>query len=586
MNNEATTPTNIFSTVTKYLRVYRHYLIACGICIVLSNALMLLIPYVTKIVFDLLERQGTDKERFNWVLILVGLAVLSGIFRFLTRRTVIWMSRCVEYDLRGEIFAHLLRLSPSYYDKSRTGDIMARMTNDLEAVRMMIGPGIMHFTSTVVTFVVAMSFMIYLSPRLTLYSLGPMILFPLVANRVGNMVHRRAMRIQDHFSAITASVQENITGIRVVKAYRQEENEVEHFRGLSRKYFDLNMDMARLYAAMVPLLFMLASLLILTALYFGGLEVMSGSVPLGTLVAFFAYLSMLIWPAIALGWVVSLYQRGKASLERINKVLATEPEIVNGASGTYKEKMKGRIEFRDLNFQYNGTRVLHHINLVIEPGRSVGLVGRTGSGKTTLVSLLARLYPVERGQLFIDGVDINDWDIPTLRRQIGFATQEPFLFSESIADNIRFGVGDASDEIVREAAATAALSKDVENFTDGFETVVGERGITLSGGQKQRTAIARAILTDPAVLVLDDATSAVDTETEDEINRRISDVLKGRTSIIISHRVSSVKNTDLILYLEDGRIVEQGSHEELIVLGGRYHDLHRSQLLAAQLESL
>ncbi|MDH3890319.1 MAG: ABC transporter ATP-binding protein/permease [candidate division Zixibacteria bacterium] len=584
-HNKETT-TDLFSTVTKHLKRYRFYLISGGVCIIASNLLLLLLPYITKIVFDLLEQQGTDRERLNWVLILIALAFLSGLFRFLTRRTVIWMSRRVEYDLRGEVFRHLLTLSPSYYDKTRTGDIMARMTSDLEAIRMMVGPGIMHFTSTIVTFVIALSFMVYLSPRLTLYSLVPMVLFPLVANRVGNLVHRRAMRIQDHFSVLTASVQENIAGIRVVKAYRQEENETEHFAGLSRQYLDLNMDMARLYAAMVPILFLLASLLMLSALYFGGLEVMNDVVPLGTLVAFFAYLSMLIWPAVALGWVVSLYQRGKASLQRINRILHTEPDIKQSADKLHAEKMRGHIAFRALDFKYNGTRVLRGIELTIEPGQTIGLVGRTGSGKTTLVSLLAHLYPIDRGQLFIDGVDINDWDLSALRRQIGFATQEPFLFSDSLGDNIRFGVTGATDESVEQAASTAALTKDVDTFADRFSTIIGERGITLSGGQKQRTAIARAILTDPAVLVLDDATSSVDTETEDEINQRISSVLAGRTSIIISHRVSSVKGADRILYLEDGRIVEQGPHEELIALGGRYHDLHRSQLLAEQLENL
>ena len=586
--NEQNRPdaTEIFSTVIRHIRQYRFYLIAGGVCIIIANLLMLLLPYITKIVFDHLEQKGSNRELLNWVLILVALAVLSGIFRFLTRRTVIWMSRHVEYDLRGEVFEHLLKLSPSFYDKTRTGDIMARMTNDLEAVRMLVGPGIMHFAGTIVTFVIALSFMIYLSPRLTLYSLGPMILFPLVANRVGNMVHRRAMRIQEHFSTLTASVQENIAGIRVVKAYGQEENETDYFEELSKEYLNLNMDMARLYAVMVPLLFSLASLLILTALYFGGLEVINDTIPLGTLVAFFAYLSMLMWPAVALGWVVSLYQRGKASLERINRILNTEPEIQNGTDDLHAEKMHGRIEFRNLIFGYNDTKVLNGINLVIEPGQSIGLVGRTGSGKTTLVSLLAHLYPIDRGQLFIDEIDINYWDLSTLRRQIGFSTQEPFLFSDSIADNIRFGVTGASDELVEQAAATADLTKDVDTFAERFETIIGERGITLSGGQKQRTAIARAILTDPAVLVLDDATSSVDTETEEEINKQISSVLSGRTSIIISHRVSSVKRADRILYLEDGRIVEQGSHDEMIALGGRYHDLYRSQLLAQQLETL
>lgn len=579
-------PPGPFYTITKYLRRYRGYLIAGGVCIVCSNLLILVLPYITKIIFDLLENKGTDSERLHWVLAMVGLAILSGLFRFLTRRTVIWMSRRVECDLRGEIFRHLLTLSPSFYDRTRTGDLMAKLTNDLEAIRMMVGPGIMHLSSTLVTFVVALAFMLYLSPRLTLYALGPMLLFPLVANRVGNMVHRRAMKIQDHFSVLTAAAQENIAGVRVIKSFRQEDNEVEHFRSLSQKYLGLNMDLARLYAMMVPLLMTLASLLTLIALYFGGLEVMSGAVPLGTLVAFFAYLSMLIWPAVALGWVVSLYQRGKASLERINRILETKSAVRDETGKLHAGEMRGRIEFSNLCFSYNGTEVLKGINLTIEAGQTIGLVGRTGSGKTTLVSLLGRMYPVPRGQLFIDGVDINDWELSALRRQISFATQEPFLFSASIGDNIRFGADSATDEAIETAATTAALTRDVRTFPDGFGTMIGERGITLSGGQKQRTAIARAIVAAPAVLVLDDATSSVDTETEDEINRSLATVLEGRTSIIISHRISSVKQADRILYLEDGRIIEQGSHDELVQLGGHYADLHRSQLLAEQLDKL
>jgi ATP-binding cassette subfamily B protein len=428
--------------------------------------------------------------------------------------------------------------------------------------------------------------MIYLSLPLTLYVLVPMVLFPLVVNRVGNIVHRRVMKIQEHFSVLTAAVQENIAGVRVVKSFRQEDNEIEHFRELSEKYFGLNMDMARVYALLMPFLMTLASLLTLTALYFGGLEVIGGDVPLGTLVAFFAYLSMLIWPAVALGWVVSLYQRGKASLERINRILRTDPVVRNESKQLHSGAMKGRIEFLDLSFSYGGSEVLKGINLTIEPGRTIGLVGRTGSGKTTLVSLLARLYPVPRGHLFIDGVDINDWELGALRRQISFATQEPFLFSDSVGDNIRLGAVEANDEEVESAVVTAALRRDLDDFPEGLATMIGERGITLSGGQKQRTAIARAIIADPAVLILDDATSSVDTETEDEINRRLGSVLAGRTSIIISHRVSSVKRADRILYLENGGIVEQGTHDELIQLDGYYAELHRAQLLAEELEKL
>jgi ATP-binding cassette subfamily B protein len=361
--------------------------------------------------------------------------------------------------------------------------------------------------------------------------------------------------------------------------------------------------LARLYGLFLPLMMFLASGLNLAVLYFGGLDVMGGSIPFGTLVAFFAYVSMLFWPVFALGWVISLYQRGTASLDRINRLLFTKPEVSNQGKRLHTGSMEGRIEFRNLRFKYNGHYVLDNITLTIERGQTVGIVGRTGSGKTTLVSLLPRLYPVERGQLFIDGIDVNDWDLTALRRQIGFAAQEPFLFSGTIAENISFGSDDVNMEQIKAAAEIAALNKDIENFPDGFHTVIGERGITLSGGQKQRTAIARAMLIDPAILILDDATSSVDTETEDEINRRIKEsryrsagsmispgklqkILTPRTTIIISHRVSSVKGADVILYLEDGRIVEQGSHEELLKRDGRYAELYRSQLLAMELEKL
>lgn len=575
-----------FSTVTKYLKRYRPYLALGGVAIILTNLLALTIPYITKLIFDLLENGGSSGQILRLVLLSIGLAILAGLFRFFVRRTIIWASRRIEYDLRGELFTHLLKLSPSFYHQARTGDIMARATNDLEAVRMMIGPGIMHISNTFVTLVIAISFMLYLSPKLTLYALAPMIVFPIVVNRLGNLVHKRFVKIQQHFSELTATAQENIAGIRVVKAYRQEQAETKNFASMSNKYVDLNMDMARLYGVFFPLIMFLSSGLNLAVLYYGGLDVMNGSIPFGTLVAFFAYLSMLVWPMFALGWVVSLYQRGTASLDRINRILFTKPEIKNHDGKLYTGEMKGKIEFRNLRFKYNGNYVLDGINLTIEPGQTVGLVGMTGSGKTTLVSLLSRLYPVKRGQVFIDGIDINDWELKALRCRIGFATQEPFLFSDTVAENIRFGFGEAEMDLITAASETAALSKDIEAFPDGYNTMIGERGITLSGGQKQRTAIARAILIEPAILILDDATSSVDTETEDEINERIKSVLKQRTAIIISHRISAVKEADVILYLQDGRIVEQGSHDQLLKLGGNYAELYRSQLLAMELEKL
>lgn len=575
-----------FAVLAKYLKGYKGYLIFGAVAVIFANGLLLINPYVLKLIFDALEKSEPQETVFWYVLLMLGLSITAGIFRFFMRRTIIWMSRKLEYDLRDELFTHLLTLSPAFYDRNRTGDIMAKMTNDLEAVRMMIGPGIMQISNSIVTITVALSFMIFLSPKLTLYALLPAVLLPFLVNRLGNLVHKKYSKIQEHFSVLTAAAQENLAGIRVVKAYRQEEQEIEHFGKISQQYVKLNMDMAKLYGIMFPLLIFVASLLNLAVLYFGGLDVIEGRIPLGTIVAFFAYLTMLFWPIMAGGWVVSLYQRGTASLDRINDVLNTQSVVKNDREDMYTGEMKGEIEFRNLVFAYDGLPILNGISLKIKPGMTVGVVGSVGSGKTTLVSLLPRLYPVKRGMLFIDGVDLNDWDLASLRKQIGFATQEPFLFSDSLRDNLRFGEADAAEEKVHEVAEVAALTKDIEQFPAGFDTVVGERGITLSGGQKQRTAIARALLPDPAVVVLDDATSAVDTETEDQINVRMHAALKHRTTFIISHRVSSVKEANLIIYLVDGKIAEQGNHHELIEQNGLYAELYRAQLLAEEIEKL
>jgi len=575
-----------FRLITKYLGRYRWYLVIGVVAVIGSNALMLVNPYLTKMVIDRLQSAAPMSQVGLLVLAMIGLSVASGVCRFIIRRTLIWMSRHLEYDIRGELVAHLLKLSPSFYDRTRTGDIMARATNDLEAVRMMIGPAVMHIANTLVVGTGAIAMMVYLSPKLTLYALLPALFFPVAMNRLGNLIHRRFMKIQEHFAHMTAVVQENLAGVRVIKAYRQEDQENAHFDTLSHKYLKLNIDLGKLYAAFYPLFQAVATGLMLMVLYFGGRDVIRGEIELSTIVAFFLYLGMLTWPLIAIGWVVSLYQRGTVSLDRINRILSTEPEIRDAEWPLHRGPVRGKVEFRHLTFAYDGKPVLSDIDLTVAPGQSLGIIGLTGSGKTTLVSLLARLYQPSRGHLLIDDIDILDWDIAALRRQIGFAMQEPFLFSATVEDNIRFGRDKADRRSVEEVARLAALAKDIDEFPAGYATMVGERGITLSGGQKQRTAIARAVMIEPAILVLDDVTSSVDTETEHEINVRIHAHASKLTTLMVSHRVSSVKDADLIIFMEDGRIVERGNHEHLMTLGGRYAELYHSQVLAEELESL
>ncbi len=575
-----------FRIIFKHLPKYRRYLAWGVVAVISANCLMLINPYLLKNAFDKLENKAPSGEILSIALLIVGLAVSSGVFRFAMRRSIIWMSRKLEYDLRAELFSHLQKLNPTFYQNNKTGDIMARATNDIEAVRMMIGPGMMHIGNAVVSTLIAISFMLFLSPKLTLYSLIPLPIMSIVANRLMMIIHRRFMKIQEYFGILTSRVQENIAGIRVVRAYNQEEAEIDDFSGHTGKYIHLNMRLIKVESLFYPILFMIAGSVNLMVLYFGGRSVIGGEISLGTLVAFFAYLTLLIWPMIAMGWVVSLYQRGTASLDRINRILNSKPEVLSQPDSIKDIDVKGKIEFRNLNFSYNGTKVLHNINLTIKPGETVGVVGPTASGKSTLISLIGRLYPVPWGQLYVDDIDINKWDLHTLRRQIGFVPQEPFLFSDTIVGNIMFGINNRKNEIAEKAASLSVIDKEVEEFPDGYETVLGERGITLSGGQKQRLTIARAIAIDPRILILDDATSSVDTETEHQINYRLQSEINKRTSIIISHRASAVKTADLIIYMENGTIAESGSHEQLMDLNGAYARLYRMQLIEEELKRM
>ena len=575
-----------FNSIVKYLSRYKKYLVWGGLAVIGANTLMMINPYLLKVAFDKFQKKAPSSEILQIAVLIVVLSIISGVFRFSMRRSIIWMSRKVEYDLREDMFTHLLKLNPSYYYENRTGDIMARATNDIEAVRMMIGPGVMQIANTIVSAVTAISFMVYLSPKLTLYSLLPMPILSLVVYKLGSVIHQRYMQIQEYYAVLTSRVQENLAGVRVIRAYNQEKAETEDFSRHSLTFFGLNMQMVKIYGLFMPLLYSLAGLVNLMVLYFGGRSVIGGTVSLGTLVAFFAYLGMLVWPTIALGWVISLYQRGMVSLDRLNEIFKTIPRVASLTDARHDLKMKGKITFSNLDFAYNGVPILRSIRLNVEPGMSVGVVGPTASGKSTLVSLVSHQFPIVRGRLFIDDIDINDWELRSLRSQIGVVPQEPFLFSDTITNNILFGADKKDVATAYRAAAAAVIDKEIEAFPEGYETILGERGITLSGGQKQRVAIARAIATDPRILILDDATSAVDTETEHLINLRLRDEISKRTSIIISHRASAVKDTDLIVYMENGTIAESGSHDELMTRNERYALLYRAQLIEEELRKM
>ncbi|MCP4568445.1 MAG: ABC transporter ATP-binding protein [FCB group bacterium] len=568
--------------------------IGAGVTI-FANVLVLIVPYLIKLAFEAVEAGEPASVILRLCAYMVGLAVVGGAFRFAMRRTIIWASRKVEYDLRGVLFEKLLNLDPSYYHNTKTGDLMAHATNDVEAIRMMVGPGIMHIFNTLVSTCVAIAFMMTLSVKLTLFTILPMTLLSMSVHRLSKMAHKKYLAIQSYFSFLTSRVQENLAGVRVVKAYGREESEIENFSGVSRKYADLNLSLMKIIGLFHPMLFFIAGSVSLLILYTGGREVIADRISLGTLVAFFGYLSWLVWPMMALGWVVALYQRGIASLGRISKILDTEPNVADPLkASTSANEVKGKIEFRNLTFTYpllNDSAdkfepVLKDINLTIEAGTRLGITGPTGSGKTSLVSLIPRLYPAENGQILIDDIDINLWPLKLLRQGIGFVPQETFLFSDTMEANIRFSADQPDQNGVAHAARLAALHDDIESFPGRYDTILGERGITLSGGQKQRAALARAIMREPAIMVLDDATSSVDTETEEAIFENFRKVLPGRTSIIISHRVASLKHCDLIIYLDDGRIIEQGGHEDLLAQNGAYALLHRRQMMEQQLEKM
>ena len=606
-----------------YLKRYRSGLIWGGLCVLFNNGVWILFPQVLRRAINDLHSGVTRHKLLTYSLLIVAIALIKGIFQFLTRWVVIGISRDIEFDLRNDLFAHLERLSYSYYQRNRTGDIMARATNDLNAVRMLLGPAIMYSANTFVFTAGALAFMLAISPKLTIYAFLPLPIASILIQHFGRRIHERFERIQAMFSDISARAQENFSGARVIRAYVQEQAEITAFEHANKEYIRRSLGLVRLMGMLWPTLELMLGAAVVIVLWLGGREVLQGKISVGDFVAFNTYMVQLTWPVIALGWVINIFQRGTASMARIDEILSQRPEIADeiGPSGhrvigPSKDQppatqdfalqspddpitrspdllsISGEVEFRNLNFAYNGVEVLRDINLRIPAGSSLAIVGPTGSGKTTLVNLIPRIYDAAPGTVLIDGRPVRHYPLDALRRHIGFVPQETFLFSDTIHENIAYGVAhevskddDAQALMadIQSAAAAANIAHDIESFPEGYNTTVGERGITLSGGQKQRTAIARALLRSPRILILDDALSSVDTQTEDKILNHLREIMQGRTTIFISHRVSTVRNADSIAVLHQGRIVEQGTHDQLIAQNGYYTDLYNKQLLEEEL---
>jgi len=585
-----------FRKLLPFAERYRGRFIAGLCCVFVSTAIQLLSPWILKHAVDDLTSGVTRGKLAFYAGTLLAAACVGGVFRYLMRLILIGASREIEFDMRNAFFGRLLEMPLSYYQERRTGDLMSRATNDLNAVRMMIGPAVMYSSSTIIVFVVAIILMLSIDPWLTLMALLPLPLVSVSVSYFGRAIHARFERIQEQLSHLSAVVQESLAGVRVIRAYNQEAHEIERFQAANREYVDRNRVLIRLQGLFYPSMTLFLGFGSLIVLWLGSQQVIRGRITIGEFVAFNSYLVMLSWPMIAFGWVTNILQRGLASWKRMLEVLDTPVDISDAyvTPAGRVAPLTGAIEIRRLTFGYPGSagHVLHDVSLTIEAGQTVALVGPTGAGKSTLINLLPRLHEPPRGTIFLDGIDVREIPLDRLREAIGLVPQEAFLFSDTIAGNVSLGTrpggrrapdSDGRDARLREAASVARLDKDVEAFPLGYDTVVGERGITLSGGQKGRTALARAVMMNPRIMILDDALSAVDTYTEEEILTRLRLFMRRRTSILVSHRVSTVRQADLIVVLENGRILEQGSHSQLVRRGGAYADLYRKQMLQEEL---
>jgi ATP-binding cassette subfamily B multidrug efflux pump len=584
-----------------YLKRYWKSLAWGGVAVVIYNVVKVLVPIVIGHAIDDMRHGITSQKILFHALRLLLVAACSAIFLYITRQVIIGASREIEFDLRNDLFANLERQSPSYYHVHRTGDIMARTTNDLNAVRQLLGPAIMYSANTLVFTCAALPFMYRISPKLTFFAFVPLPAASVIVQYFGNKIHRRFERIQAMFSDISAKAQENFSGARLIRAFAQEEAEIASFEEANREYIRRSLHLVRLMAMLWPTLEFVLGLSLMITLLIGGHEVVQHRITVGEFTSFNVYMVQLIWPIIAIGWVVNLFQRGTASVVRIDELLkhqptiADDPDLIAGVPGNptsgestgdmaKSAPVRGEIEFRNLSFAYaTGPVILHDISLKIPAGSSLAIVGPTGSGKSTLVSLIPRLQDAAAGMVLIDGEPIRSFPLAELRASIGFVPQETFLFSDTIRHNISFGTPQASDQQIEEAAAIAHIRTEILEFPRGFDTMVGERGVTLSGGQKQRTSIARAVIRDPRILILDDALASVDTYTEERILQGLAKVMDGRTTIFISHRISTARNADQIAVLVDGRIAELGTHDELLALNGYYTSLFEKQRLEEEI---
>ncbi len=571
-----------------YLSKYKNGIAVGCAWLILTNCFVLLLPWVLKYAIDGLKGGINSRALPFYASLILAVSLVAGVFRFLMRRGLIGISRKIEYDLRNNFFHHLQQLSSSYFKRTPTGDLMSRATNDLDAVRMLLGPGLLNLFNTIIISITAVSLMIYIDPWLSLYSLIPLPFLSLIINRMGKELHWRFERVQAHYSRLSAQVQENFAGIRVVKAYGQESDQSKRFRRSNLEFVSKNMSLVKIWGFFLPLMLLFSGMGMLIVLWLGGKAVIANRITLGEFVAFNGYLIMLVWPMTALGWVLNLFQRGSTSMGRISKILQQKPDISDAPHSIRVTSLRGEIELKNVDFAYeeNSEPVLKGISLKIPPGATLAIVGPTGSGKSTLVNLIPRLYDPTGGSLLIDGMDIRQIPLKVLRRHIGYVPQESFLFSDTIKENIALGKSSSPEEEVLAAVSASHILEDINHFPRKFLTQTGERGITLSGGQKQRIGLARALITTPRILILDDPFSQVDTSSEEAIWKSIREKTAGSTKILVTHRISSVRDADRIIVLSGGRIVEEGTHQELLEQKGTYAEIYRKQLIRQELEEL